>query len=167
MSIDGIPKVKGGPPTSETPASKHTKPETEKPKTPLEAMDKPTKAVSEPDRAELHPSRQAPAGKPQLFEKEAAELRRMLKAAGQARLDGAAKALALCASYRMRRSRGARRRALELCDDVAENVEEYEELAKKLHTILEAEGDLHDLSADATLRACKALVEIIDDGDIA
>ena len=53
--------------------------------------------------------------------------------------------------------------ALDLCQEIAEFVEELEELAKKLAIILRAEGDLHEVSKHATLRACKNLINLIED----
>jgi hypothetical protein len=163
MGIDGIPKVKGGAPTTE-PASgpaTHAGRKTAGPAP--EAMEKPP-ALSQPDAASTHPVRQAPLGKPSaLHERELADLRQSLRAGGAAKLAAAKQALALAASYRMRRSRGARRQALELCADVATEVEELAELARALTVVLSAEGDLHETSAEATLRACRALVDILGD----
>ena len=62
----------------------------------------------------------------------------------------------------MRRSRGARRRALELLEAVEEQVEDYAELAGQLRSVLTAEGEIHELEADATLRACRDLINSIE-----
>ncbi len=160
MGIDGISKVRRGSAsagaTPDSRAQNHaSKPGGAAP----EAMEKPPK-ISEPAPASTHPVHPAPSAKPQLHDRELARLRAALRTTGK-QLDAGKQALALAAGYRMRRSRGARRQALELCAEVAAEVEELAELARALTTVLAAEGDLHETSAEATLRACRALVDVI------
>ncbi len=103
--------------------------------------------------------------KAHLFTKELAKLREMMKSQHADKLAAGKQALALAASYPMRRSRGARRMAIELCEDIAKDVEELEELANKLAVVLTAEGDLHEVSAEATLRACATLARLFGHED--
>ncbi len=95
------------------------------------------------------------------LDKRADEVSATLRAAGDKSRAGR-EALAFSASYAMRRSRGARRRALELCDEVADEAPELVPLAGQLRVVLLAEGALHETTGEATLRACRALVRLLE-----
>lgn len=129
---------------------------------PLEQDATRPKPPPKPERAKLHPVNIGPKGTRPVFEKEVVRLRALILGNNPTKLTAAAEALILCASYKMRRSKGARHMAVELCHEVAEEVSEFSVLATQLSSILEAEGDLHEVSARATLRACKKLIELIE-----
>jgi hypothetical protein len=100
-----------------------------------------------------------------VIETEVAHLRRLLiTGSKRARRSAATLALKFCSSYKARRSRGARNLALALCEDIAETLQDDRDLALKMHTILAAEGDLHEVSAEGTLRACFVLTRFFEEG---
>lgn len=169
MAIRWVPTVDGAKPATTTSGQLPTSAARKRAsgqKTALtpSAMDKPP-MLSTPKPAGAHPSQQHAASKPVLFEREIARLRQALKTKGATRSAAADQALALCATYGMRRSRGARRQAIDLCDDVADMVDEGEPMARQLRDLLQAEGDLQEVSADGTLRACRALIDLLEEGN--
>lgn len=128
------------------------------------AMDRPAGLVAQT----------APSTKPQpsggerslsKIEQEAVRLRAALKAGGAGAVLAAREALALASSYAMRRSRGARRHALDLCEQVAASVPERADHATKLQHVLLAEAYLHQNDAASALRAVRALMLMLSDGE--
>src|SRR5688572_13501623 len=108
------------------------------------------------------PAPSATPGERTTFDKKADQLEAALKGPEPKR--AASTALAFCAGYGARRSRGARKRALDLCDAVADgSLDELSDLAAKLRVVLQAEGALHELSGDGTLRAARLLIDVVED----
>ncbi|MBI5508806.1 MAG: hypothetical protein HY903_08645 [Deltaproteobacteria bacterium] len=146
---------------SPAPRAEGAAPAHAKPAASLPTMDRPP-ALPEPDAAFSHPARRHTAPHPPAL---AAEVERMIAAlqrgTRKSRLEAARRALALAASYPLRRSRGARALALELCDAVAA-VDGEREAAEKLKLLLEAEGELHDTAAASTLAACRHLIHYLE-----
>lgn len=130
----------------------------------VRAMEKPP-TVATPQRAATQPAPSRGAGLLPGFQKQAKDLMAQLKLKGPERLAAADLALVLAASYAMRRSKGARRQAVDLLEEVAEQVEERATLAEKLRHVLLAEAYLHQASPDGTLRGILALVGMLDDDD--
>ncbi len=169
MTIRWAPKVDGAKPAATTIGAQTTRTarqrvSTQK-STPAPADIGEPQRLATPETAGAHPSRQQAASKPALFEREIARLRQALKAKGATRSAAAVQALALCATYGMRRSRGARRQAIDLCNDVAETADDGEDIdavAHQLRALLQAEGDLQEVSADGTLSACRTLIDLLD-----
>lgn len=62
----------------------------------------------------------------------------------------------------MRRSRGARKQAADLCEEVTDAVPELAAEAERLRDVLHAEGLLHELRAESTLEACLLLVRVLE-----
>ncbi|MCK5689001.1 hypothetical protein KAI87_07015 [Myxococcota bacterium] len=89
-------------------------------------------------------------------------LTKAMKSAGKVRNEAADEALSLASSYPMRRSQGARHKAIQLCGTVAKEVPEKSATSKLLGSVLQAEGFLADATAESTLRACRILVETLD-----
>ena len=165
MDVKWDPKVGGTTPHTDTALLKDGLPTKSAPTSAArpEAMERP-KTLPLPDAAQTHPSRTSTATRPSALEIDVDRLRALLSLGSIAnRLKAADQALALAASSRMRRSRGARALAIELCDDVAASVDERHGLAVRLKELLTAEGDLHDTSAEGTLRACRRLVDLLDE----
>ena len=46
--------------------------------------------------------------------------------------------------------------------EVAGEVEEMSDIARALSLVLECEGALHEMNGESTLRACRALVDLLD-----
>ncbi|MBN1961751.1 MAG: hypothetical protein JW841_12475 [Deltaproteobacteria bacterium] len=69
--------------------------------------------------------------------------------------------LVLCRSYAVRRSRGARKMALGLLDEIVDDDPNAETLA----TLLTAEGELHELGAEATASALARLVNMLENDE--
>lgn len=132
----------------------------------LRAMEKP-QMLAQPDVATNRPAPGRRIGVGPKFQREAAALLAQLRAKEGDKMTPAQQALALCASYTMRRSKGSRRMALDLLEEVCEQVEDEEvaELAAQLRHVLLAEAYLHQNTAEATLRAVQALVNVLDDGE--
>jgi hypothetical protein len=168
MSIERIPKPGPGaaevttlpaPPIA-TPAAK---PAVVPAQTPA-AMEKPA-TLATPQPAPTQPAPGATAGRSSPLDQEVERLREALRGRGAGRTAAAHQALALAGSFRLRRSRGARKLGLELCEAAAEAEPELAPLARELSRVLVAEGELFELTAEGTLRACRALVDIIEEGD--
>jgi UDP-N-acetylmuramoylalanine-D-glutamate ligase len=165
MEINWDPKVKGAGPGAEPQTSPADSPKRDaEPARQPEAMEKP-RMLQTPQRADTHPARRQQAARPAPFETRIQQLEQALRRSGPKQADAATQALALAASYGMRRSRGGRRQAIELCEQVAEAVEAYAELAERLAIVLRAEGDLHETTADGTLRALRDLVGLVADDE--
>jgi hypothetical protein len=164
MDVKWDPKVGGTPPHTDAATTRDSlATRTEPSPTAPAAMEKP-RTMPLPDAAQTHPSRTSAATRPSALELEVDGRKASLHTGSRAsRLKAAGQALGLAASSRFRRSRGARALGVELCDEVADTIEERQELAARLKELLLAEGDLHETSAESTLRACRRLVDLMDD----
>lgn len=127
---------------------------------PLPVADKPS-GLEAPAHARTHPSRLAPPTEPAAIERAVERLRHELRGARAARLTAAAEALALTTSYAMRRARGSRRLAAELCNDVAVALPEEAPAMERLRQVLASEDALQETTEEATLRACRLLVDLL------
>ncbi|MEL6547628.1 MAG: hypothetical protein AAFQ82_23595 [Myxococcota bacterium] len=125
-----------------------------------EAMSKPAAMVDDPTRSDQHPTRPQPANASSLEEALGA-LRAALRSKRSEQVRAAQQALAWCSGYALRRSRGARRRGVELLEEVSDSGIEGSDLASVLGEILQAEGKLHELSDAATGEACHRLVTLL------
>ena len=123
----------------------------------LRAMEKP-KLMATPDLAATAPragaGRRATTRVGPAFQQRALEL--LAKMAAR-------RASAAASLYTMRRSKGSRRRGFDLLEAAAEADPENAELAVGLRHVLLAEAYLHETSGDATLRAVRALIGMLDD----
>ena len=72
-------------------------------------------------------------------------------------------AIALATSYPLRRSRGSRGKAIELCDAALETATEETATLELLREVLLADGDLQEMTAAATLNACYRLMALLND----
>jgi hypothetical protein len=131
----------------------------------MRAMEKPT-LMATPGLAKTAPRPGGRTGELPKFQQRALELLSMIKAGGPNARNAAAEALAAAASYSMRRSKGSRRRGSELLDAVSEEDDELSELAMGLRHVLLAEAYLQEASGEATLRAVRALVGMLDQDEI-
>lgn len=127
----------------------------------LRAMDKP-KMLATPETAGPRLSQRASGEIPKLKQRSQALLQ-SIRTAGPQQLSAAQAAMVAAASYSLRRSKGARRSAIELLEAVAEHVPELSVDAQKLRHVLIAEGYLHRCDADSTLRAIRALVGMLQE----
>ncbi|MEK7704709.1 MAG: hypothetical protein AAB426_07085, partial [Myxococcota bacterium] len=125
------------------------------------AIERP-EGVEPPRPSKMHPSRRGPDAAASRLEQRVESVRDALRGEQTSRARAAREALTLAASYPMRRSRGARKQAGLLCDEVGEVSPEHAEDSHRLRDILRAEGLLHELRADATLEACLALVRMLE-----
>ncbi len=165
MAIERTPKT--GPrvalpaePATATPTSNATR--TPAPAATPQAMEKPP-SLGAPEASLTHPARQVGDARQPALEEQVGELRAALRRKGPHRAGAAAEALALAGSFRLRRSRRGRQLALELCAEAAEADEALATLADRLARLLAAEGDIHELSPEGTLRACRALIELCEE----
>lgn len=165
MGIEQIPKVQGTT-KKEKPALAEKKGDESKAKAKLDSVapDPPRQVVKEPSTARLHPQKPGPTSGRKPFEKQVEQLKTALRTQRTANADIAKQALALCMQYCLRRSRKTKQIGIALCDDVVECCDDNEtiELAKQLKCVLTAEADLHEVSADSTLRALAALMDVVD-----
>jgi tetratricopeptide (TPR) repeat protein len=159
MAIDRVPRLGG---TGEVPREPAAVPPSE-PAPPVEprAME-PPRRLAEPQASAVHPSRQAFHETTSALGREVERLRAALAGPVAGRSAAAHAALALCRRYAIRRSRGARRLAVGLLDEVEAAGAEHASEARALSTLLTAEGALHELDPDASGRALTAIVGFLD-----
>ncbi len=163
MTIHWEPKVGARPvvatPETAQPRGRGTAPINHPPE---EAISRPV-ALPQPQTAQLHPLKSHAAPHAKGLDNEVHALMAGLTTGSPtARKHQGEQALALAASYRLRRSRGACALATELCDAVAEHLPELANTASTLKRILTAEGELHDTSAASTLAGCRHLIELLE-----
>ena len=160
MSIRFDPKVGGALPTSGTTDTGATEPGRAPARRDLEAMDKP-KGLGTPDSARNRPDPGRAANREPELKQMVAQLRAALQGDPAQRLAAAHAAMAQCAAYSLRRSRGARQNAIDLCDQITEDVPELAGAARLLKGTLAAETLLQDNSAESTLRAVQSLMQML------
>ncbi len=158
MAISWDPKNKplNPPPLSESDA----KPAEGQNESEPTAVAKPTALVEDPTRSDQHPTRPQSANASSIEE----SLRAMRTALRSRRADqvrAAQQALSWCSGYALRRSRGSRRRGVELLEEVADSGIEGSDVASTLAEVLRAEGRLHELSDESTGEACHRLVTLL------
>lgn len=95
------------------------------------------------------------------FMLECSRLEALIRAGGPGVSAAAHEAMRHIMKYTLRRSKGARKSGLNLCDAISEEAPDCAELAGQLKEVLMAEADLQEVSADGTLRACKRLVALL------
>lgn len=127
------------------------------------SMERPKALVDEPTRPKTHPTRHTQSGSKAQFETHLDKLRELLAQEGTARRAGARQAIAMACGYSLRRSRGARKRGLELLEGIAESDLDEAHAAAGLAEILRAEGKLHELTAEATMAASASLLRALDE----
>ncbi len=134
------------------------------PQKPLDTLliKKGDKGVGDTQKFSSTPSTPGGAKSEPGFLKESARLEGLIRAGGPGVEMAAQQAMRHLMKYALRRSKGARKRALGLCDAICDEAPENEELAGQLKEILLAEGELQEVSPEGTLRACKRLVELLN-----
>lgn len=168
MSVDFDPKLPPVPATTATTtrptpesAAATTTPALRTP--PPAAIEKPAGFVA-PERARTHPTQRAPETARSAIEVEVEALRTGLRGPRVDRLESARRSLALASSYRARRSRGLRRLASSLLDDVGVHVPELRDDAAQQRELLDIEGALLELDRNACGDAMRRATTLADEG---
>lgn len=130
-----------------------------------QAMEKP-KGFTSPKAVTTHPSLlgTSPAVRSPVDDA-IARLKNDLRAERSVRQRAAGEALSLVLSFPLRRTRALRQRAVALCDDVGQQLPEARSLSVRTKALLLAEGQLHELNADATASACNSLIALVGEGE--
>lgn len=133
---------------------------TAQPTSEAQAPTKPAVMIEDPTRSDQHPTRPQPANASSI-DASLRALRSALRSGRAERVRAAQQALGWCSGYALRRSRGSRRRGVELLEEVADAGIEGSDVAGVLAEVLRAEGKLHELSDEATGEACHRLVTLL------
>ncbi len=135
-----------------------------------EAFSDPARNLTVPDAphskparrtTEMHPAYQQATSTKTLVSNALAKLRADLRDRLAKREAAAKQILSMCVAYPFRRSRGARKQALEAIDDVIAQYPDATELAEILLALLEAEHVIHLMEGESTLEGIANLTSLL------
>ena len=163
MPIEWDPKIDGPRRTERVAGPSPSRPARASRPGPTPIPIEPGGRIEEPTRAPTHPTR-AGAHRTTLATSEAtlASLRLKLERDRIGRERTAREALRTVVAYPFRRSRGIRRKAVDLCETLAERLPDLSKEARWMSVLLRAEGDLHALDAERALEALAGVAEVLD-----